>query len=86
MNNKIILASKSGVRKQILESNNIKLFDYEYRISYYELLKYTQTYDMKGGGNTLSTLNILKKKSISLKNIVDILLSRNSHYILYFLN
>ena len=73
--------------KHFLESKNIKLFDHEYRISYYKLLKYTQTNNMIGGGNTLSVLNSLNNKdSISLKNIVDILLSHNSHYILYFLN
>ena len=70
--------------KKFLDSKNIKLFDYEYRISYYKLLKYTQKDTMIGGGNTLSVLNSLNN-SLSCKTIVDILLSHNSHYILTYL-
>lgn len=59
-----------------LKSNNINLFDYEYRISYNNILYYNTT-QQTGGGDM-----IIKKYDITqLKNIIDISLSQFPHYI-----
>ena len=53
----------------LLEKNNIKLFDYDKRISYHNIKMYSLTINQKGGGYFKSNKNF--------KNIVDISLSSN---------
>lgn len=68
-----------------LKSKNIHLFDFDYRISYDNIIniynnKFNLQFNMSGGGN-----NILQKyDDIMLRNIVDVSLSpmRSNLYVL----
>lgn len=60
--------------KQVLQDNNIKLFDHDIRISYFMLNKYYNK-EQIGGGNNI----FCNKSTQEIKNIVDISLSPNFH-------
>jgi hypothetical protein len=63
-----------------LKSNNINLFDYEYRVSYNNILYYNMK--QTGGGDM-----IIKKYDIDeLKDIINISLSEYPHYLLKYLS
>lgn len=65
-----------------LKSNNIILFDHDYRVSYFNInthiLNPRSTNNMRGGGVYLSKYNYHE-----LNNIVKIALSVNPQYLLY---
>jgi hypothetical protein len=63
----------------LLNKNNIKLFDYEKRISYYNIQNYKLTTNQKGGG-------INNKSEFYIKNIVNISLSSTPQLLLGLLN
>tara|TARA_Y100000590_G_C15733181_1_gene1017765 strand:- start:1808 stop:2020 length:213 start_codon:yes stop_codon:yes gene_type:complete len=62
----------------LLDRNNIKLFDHDKRISYHNIKTYNLMINQKGGGNFKSYQNF--------KNIVDISLSSNPQLLLSLLN
>lgn len=60
--------------KKYLNSNRIKLFDYQYRLSLYKLnLVYSLNKDQVGGGKNI----LYNKNSQTVKKIVDCSLSNN---------
>ena len=63
---------------ELLEKNNIKLFDHDKRISYHNIKNYNFTNNQKGGGYF--------KYNKNFKNIVDISLSSNPQLLLSLLN
>ena len=63
---------------ELLEINNIKLFDHDKRISYYNIKNYSLNINQKGGGNLKSYKNF--------KNIIDLSLSSNPQLLLSLLN
>lgn len=63
---------------ELIHKNNIKLFDHDKRISYYNIKKYKINNDQKGGGSI--------KYNNNFKNIIDISLSSNPHLLLSIIN
>ena len=76
--------------RKILEKNNIKLFDYEYRISYnriFNMNKICNQNNQYGGGDINSNIFKLKSKN-NLENIINYSLSKNMklgylYYLIY---
>lgn len=64
-----------------LKSNNIILFDHDYRISFNNINNYLNTKIQTGGGK-INKNNLLIFKEDELKMIVNIALSSNPHYLL----
>jgi hypothetical protein len=63
-----------------LKSNNIILFDHDYRISFYNINNYMNlSKEMTGGGGNINKLLYDKKE---LEMIVNIALSSNPQYLL----
>jgi|APSaa5957512535_1039671.scaffolds.fasta_scaffold68427_3 hypothetical protein len=69
--------------KNLLESRNIKLFDYQYRISYHRLLNQNNISEQTGGGSLITKLNNVSKNN--LISILGLLLSSNIYYVGFFL-
>ena len=65
----------------LLNKNNIKLFDYEKRISFYNLNNYKFNYNQTGGGVKLNN-----KTKNEIKNIIDISLSSQPYLLLSLIN
>ena len=67
--------------KNILNENNIQLFDAQYRIAHYRYNKYIQKIPQQGGSSENNNQNLLSKivnnKSNLLNHFVDSLLSNN---------
>ena len=64
--------------KKLLKSNGIKLFDHQYRLSYFKINLVMQNRIQNGGGKSKSKSNILKiKEKDKLFNIVSYSLSNN---------
>lgn len=63
---------------KILKDNNIKLFDHEKRISFYNINYFKFNNEQKGGGYLIENKN--------LKNIIDISLSSNPQNLLNLIN
>ena len=69
--------------KNLLESKNILLFDYELRISHFEINSLHIYKQQIGGGKRKSILHRLKKlNDDNLLNIVKLSLSSNSQMII----
>jgi hypothetical protein len=72
---------------ELLNKKNIKLFDYEKRISYYNITNYNITnYNINnnqtGGGNNIFNT----KNQNNLRNIINISLSSNPQLLLGIIN
>lgn len=65
---------------KLLEDNNIKLFDYEKRISYYNIINYKFNNNQKGGGI------LYQNNPNHFKNIIDVSLSSNPQLLISLLN
>lgn len=65
----------------LLDKNNIKLFDYDKRISFYNLNIYKLNNNQTGGGNRLNN-----KTPIEIKNIINISLSSQPNLLLSLIN
>ena len=65
-----------------LKSNNINLFDHDYRISYHNINQYYNK-EMSGGGNNsfLSQYNLKQ-----LTDIINISISANPNYLNYYVD
>ncbi len=69
-----------------LKSNNIILFDHDYRLSYSKIKTYYNNYyNQSGGGNNNHKLSnkFLNLSKDELKYVIDIALSSNPHYLSY---
>ena len=55
---------------KFLESRNIKLFDHDIRISYFELSNILITTNQRGGGTTSEIENRLSKYNNTMLNII----------------
>jgi hypothetical protein len=64
-----------------LKSNNIILFDHDYRISFNNINNYLNLPIQTGGGK-INKKNLLIFKKEELEMIVNIALSSNPHYLL----
>lgn len=61
-----------------LKSNNIILFDHDYRISYHNINKYATNNNQHGGGyNNIDKLT-------NMINMINIALSSNPHYLSFY--
>ena len=65
----------------LLDKNNIKLFDYDKRISFYNLNIYKLNNNQTGGGNRLNN-----KTPTEIKNIINISLSSQPNLLLSLIN
>lgn len=67
----------------LLNKNNIKLFDHDKRISYYNIKNYkiTNNNQIGGGNNIFNT-----KNQNNLRNIINISLSSNPQLLLGIIN
>jgi hypothetical protein len=65
----------------LLDKNNIKLFDYEKRISFYNLNNYKFNYNQTGGGIKLNN-----KTENELKSIINVSLSSQPNLLLSLIN
>jgi hypothetical protein len=69
----------------LLKSNNIILYDHDYRISYNNIKTYYNKTDMKGGGNNSNNnMNELFNNMDNLIDVINLSLSVNPQN-LYFL-
>ncbi len=64
-----------------LKSNNIILFDHDYRISFNNINNYYNNNYMSGGGYNKKN-KLLKLNKNELEKIINVALSQNPHYLI----